>query len=269
LIPGTTLRFRPSAATAVKARGRPVDIARLVGYLGVAMGDFVASIRPPKKALAVTAALLLLPVLAARAAVVAEGTYTISAPERRAIPFRMVVTPTGARITPAGGETMIFSYEKKSALILDAASRSFFLLPLELVPALLSAGLGYDPRGLGATASGTTKKVLGTSCGEVLVSGKTPRLTLRSCRVADPAWSRDYARLEGALGLPWATAEPPPVFVGLPLLGSLDIEGARPYRASWEITKLSRDESLGEDFVVPPGYRMDLERLLILQNSRR
>jgi len=151
----------------------------------------------------------------------------------------MVVTPTGARITPAVGETMIFSYEKKSALIVDATSRSFFLLPLDLVPALLAVGLGYDPRGLGASASGATKTILGTACGEVVVSGKAPRVTLRSCRVADPVWSRDYARLEGALGLPWTIAEPPPVFVGLPLAGSLEIEGARPYRASWEITKLS------------------------------
>jgi hypothetical protein len=211
------------------------------------------------------AAFLLSPIPAARAAVVAEGTYTISAPERRSIPFRMVVTTTGARITPAVGETMIFSYEKKSALILDTASRSFFLLPLDLVPALLSAGLGYDPRGLGATASGVTRKVLGTSCGEVVVSGASPRVTLRSCRITDPAWSRDYARLEGALGLPWATAAPPAVFVGLPLAGSLEIEGARPYRASWEITKLSRDEKIAEEFTVPPGYRMDLERLLSLQ----
>jgi len=142
------------------------------------------------------------------------------------------------------------------------------LLPLELVPPLLAAGLGYDPRGLGATASGTTKNLLGTSCAEVIVSGKAPRLTLRSWRITDPAWSRDYARLEGALGLPWATAAPPLVLVGLPLAGSLEIEGARPYRASWEITKISRDASLGEDFAVPPGYRMDLERLLAVQPSR-
>jgi hypothetical protein len=206
--------------------------------------------------------------LAASAAVVAEGTYTISAPERRAIPFRMVLTPTGARITPSRGETMSFSYEKKSALIIDTTSRSYFLLPLELVPPLLAAGLGYDPRGLGAMASGTTKKLLGTSCAEVIVSGKAPRLTLRSWRVTDPAWSRDYARLEGALGLPWAVAAPPLVLVGLPLAGSLEIEGARPYRASWEITKISHDESLGENFAVPPGYRMDLERLLAVQPSR-
>jgi hypothetical protein len=210
-------------------------------------------------------ALVLTTALAGSAAVVAEGTYTISAPERRAIPFRMVLTPTGARITPSRGETMIFSYEKKSALIVDTASRSYFLLPLELVPPILAAGLGYDPRGLGSTASGTTKSLLGTSCAEVIVSGKAPRLTLRSWRVTDPAWSRDYARLEGALGLPWATAAPPLVLVGLPLAGSLEIEGARPYRASWEITKISRDESLGENFAVPPGYRMDLERLLAVQ----
>ena len=213
-------------------------------------------------------ALVLTTAQAGSAAIVAEGTYTISAPERRAIPFRMVLTPTGARITPSRGETMIFSYEKKSALIVDTASRSYFLLPLELVPPLLAAGLGYDPRGLGATASGTTKTLLGTSCAEVIVSGKAPRLTLRSWRVTDPAWSRDYARLEGALGLPWATAAPPLVLVGLPLAGSLEIEGARPYRASWEITKISRDESLGENFAVPPGYRMDLERLLAVQPSR-
>ena len=36
------------------------------------------------------------------------------------------------------------------ALVVDPASRSYFLLPLELVTPLLSAGLGYDPRGLGA-----------------------------------------------------------------------------------------------------------------------
>ena len=214
------------------------------------------------------AALVLTTALAGGAAVVAEGTYTISAPERRAIPFRMVLTPTGARITPDLGETLIFSYEKKSALIVDNASRSYFLLPLELLPPILAAGLGYDPRGLGATASGTTKNLLGTSCAEVIVSGKAPRLTLRSWRVTDPSWSRDYARLEGALGLPWATAAPPLFLVGLPLAGSLEIEGARPYRASWEITKISRDESLGENFAVPPGYRMDLERLLAVQPPR-
>jgi hypothetical protein len=206
---------------------------------------------------------------AAGAAVVAEGTYTISAPERRAIPFRMVITPTGARITPGRGETMIFSYEKKSALIVDSASSSYFLLPLELVPPLLASGLGYDPRGLGATASGTTKKLLGTVCAEVTVSGRAPRLTLRTWRVTDPAWSRDYARLEGALGLPWASAAPPLLLVGLPLAGSLEIEGTRPYRASWEITKISRDKNLGENFAVPAGYRMDLERLLSAQVKQK
>jgi len=220
-------------------------------------------------AIPTAATLVLATALAGSATVVAEGTYTISAPERRVITFRMVLTPTGARITPRPGETMIFSYEKKSALIVDTASRSYFLLPLELVPPLLAAGLGYDPRGLGATASGTTKNLLGTSCAEVTVSGKAPRLTLRSWRVTDPAWSRDYARLEGALSLPWATASPPLVLVGLPLAGSLNIEGARPYRASWEITKISRDESLGEDFAAPPGYRMDLERLLSVAPPQR
>jgi len=222
-----------------------------------------------KRSLPAAAVLVLAGVLSAQAAIVAEGTYTITAPERRSIPFRMVLTPTGARITPNRGETLIFSYEKKSALIVDGLSRSYFLLPLELVPPLLASGLGYDPRGLGATASGTTKTFLGTSCAEVIVSGKAPRLTLRSWRVTDPAWSRDYARLEGALGLPWATAAPPPVLVGLPLAGSLDIEGAKPYHASWEITKISRDESIGEGFSVPPGYRMDLERLLAVQQSGR
>jgi hypothetical protein len=213
-------------------------------------------------------ALVLSTAAAVSAAVVAEGTYTISAPERRAVPFRMVLTPTGARITPSRGETMIFSYEKKSALIVDTASRSYFLLPLELVPSLLASGLGYDARGLGSTATGKTKTILGTSCAEVIVNGKAPRLTLRSWRVTDPAWSRDYARLEGALGLPWATAAPPPVLLGLPLVGSIEIEGTRPYRASWEITKISREENLGESFTVPAGYRMDLERLLSVQAPR-
>jgi len=232
------------------------------------MAELATLLNFAKRSIPAAVLLVLVRVPPAQAAVVAEGTYTISAPERRAIPFRMVLTPTGARITPGSGETMIFSYEKKSALIVDTASRSYFLLPLELVPPILAAGLGYDPRGLGATASGTTRNLLGNSCAEVIVSGKAPRLTLRSWRVTDPAWSRDYARLEGALGLPWATAAPPLVLVGLPLAGSLEIEGARPYRASWEITKISRDESLGENFTVPPGYRMDLERLLAVQPPR-
>lgn len=218
--------------------------------------------------LALATLLVLVGTLTARAGVVADGTYTISAPERREIPFRMIVTPTGARITPGRGETLVFSYETKSALVIDSASRSYFLLPLDLAPALLASGLGYDPRGLGAAASGTTRKLLGTSCEEVTVSGKSPRLTFRSCRATDPVWSRDYARLEGAVGFPWAAASPPPSFVGLPLTGSIEIEGPRPYRASWEITRLSRDERFVEDFTVPAGYRMDLERLFAVQNRR-
>ena len=226
-----------------------------------------AFVRLARSAVPVAGLLLVVSALAAEAAIVAEGTYTITAPERRTIPFRMILTPTGARITPNRGETMIFSYEKKSALIVDASSRTYFLLPLELVPPLLASGLGYDPRGLGATASGTTKTLLGTPCAEVVVSGKAPRFTLRSWRATDPVWSRDYARLEGALGLPWAVAAPPPVLVGLPLAGSLDIEGAKPYRASWEITKISREETLQEGFAVPAGYRMDLEKLISVQQS--
>ena len=231
------------------------------------MNVLAALVNSAKRSISATILLVLLRALSAQAAVVAEGVYTISAPERRAIPFRMVLTPTGARVTPERGETMIFSYEKKSALIVDTASRSYFLLPLELVPPLLASGLGYDARGLGATATGTTKTFLGTSCAEVVVSGKAPRFTLRSWRVTDPVWSRDYARLEGALGLPWATATPPLVLVGLPVAGSVDIEGTRPYRASWEITKISRDESLQEGFAVPAGYRMDLEKLLSVQGK--
>ena len=231
------------------------------------MDAMAGLLKGAKRSIPVAGLLILAGVLTARAAIVAEGTYTITAPERRAIPFRMVLTPTGARITPNRGETLIFSYEKKSALIVDGGSRSYFLLPLELVPPLLAAGLGYDPRGLGATATGTTRTILGTPCAEVVVSGKAPQFTLRSWRATDPAWSRDYARLEGAVGLPWAAASPPPVLVGLPLAGSLDIEGAKPYRASWEITKISRDESVNEGFAVPPGYRMDLERLLAVQQS--
>lgn len=231
------------------------------------MKTFRSPMRPARLSIA-AAALVLATATAVGAAVVAEGAYTISAPEHRVIPFRMIITATGARITPGRGETLIFSYENKSALVVDNAGRSYFLLPLELIPPLLASGLGYDPRGLGATATGTTKMLLGTSCAEAIVSGRAPRLTLRCWRVTDPAWSRDYARLEGALGLPWAMAAPPLVLVGLPLAGSLDIEGARPYRASWEITKISRDETLAEDFTVPPGYRMDLERLLSVAPAR-
>jgi len=224
---------------------------------------------PPNLTARIALALLLLSLpAAAGASVIAEGTYTISAPERRSIPFRMVLTPTGARIVPTGGETLVFSYAQKSALVVDPASRSYFLLPLELVAPLLSAGLGYDPRGLGATASGATKTLLGQSCSEVVVSGRSPRFTLRSWRVSDPGWSADYARLERALALPWAAADPPPVFVGLPLAGSVEIDGKRPYRAEWQITRLARDDKAAEEFAVPDGYRMDLERLLSVQGRR-
>jgi hypothetical protein len=216
---------------------------------------------------ALTAFALLAPV-GTHASVVAEGTYTISAPERRSIPFRMVLTPTGARIAPTVGETLVLSYAQKSALVLDARSRSYFPVPLELVTPLLAAGLGYEPRSLGATASGATKTLLGQACSEVVVSGGSPRFTLRSWRVSDSGWSSDYARLERALGLPWTVADPPPVFVGLPLAGSLEIEGARPYRASWQITKLVRDDRAGEDFSIPDGYRIDVERLLSVQKPR-
>ena len=205
---------------------------------------------------------------AAWSSVVAEGTYTISAPERRSIPFRMILTATGARIVPKAGETLVFSYAQKSALVVDPASRSYFLLPLELVTPLLSAGLGYDPRGLGATASGATRTLLGHPCSEVVVSGRSPRFTLRSWRVADPGWSGDYSRLERALALPWALADPPPVFTGLPLAGSVEIDGKRPYRAAWQITRLARDERAEEDFAVPDGFRMDLERLLSVRGGR-
>ena len=240
-------------------------------YLDAMMNDETRlrpRVRATPAALAALALLTLLLPGAARASVVAEGTYTISAPERRSIPFRMVLTPTGARIVPTGGETLVFSYAQKSALVVDPPNRSYFLLPLELVTPLLSAGLGYDPRGLGATASGATRTLLGQPCSEVVVSGRSPRFTLRSWRVADPGWSGDYARLERALGLPWTAADPPPVFVGLPLAGSVEIDGARPYRAAWQITKLVRDDRAGEDFAIPDGYRMDLERLLSVQGRR-
>lgn len=237
-------------------------------YLGTMTNTIFPLMRLLRKTIPAAAAFVLLPSLAAQAAVVADGVYTISAPESRSVPFRMILTPTGARITPARGETMIFSFARKAALIVDADTRSYFPLPLEVVPALLASGLGFDPRGLGADASGATRRLLGISCSEVVVSGKAPRFTLRSWRVTDPDWSRDYARLEGALGLPWAAASPPPVFVGIPLAGTLVIEGARPYRASWEITRLARDERLGEEFVVPAGYRIDLERLLTVAPPR-
>jgi len=244
---------------------REVDIGRQVRYQSptVILPQFLA--RAILGAIAVGGGLALLQATPAPAAVLAEGVYTINAPERRTVPFRMILTPSGARITPTRGETLVFSYEKKTALVIDAASRSYFMLPLELVPPLLAAGIGYDPRGLGATASGATRTLLGRSCSEVVVKGNTPLFTLRSCRLADQEWSRDYARLERAVGLPWVGAAPPAIFVGLPLSGRIDVEGARPYHASWEITRLSQDERAGEDFSVPAGYRMDLERLLRIQ----
>lgn len=226
-------------------------------------------VTPARAFLTALLAALLAPPAGASAAVVAEGTYTITAPERRSVRFRLLLTPTGARVTPGSGETLVFSHEKQSALVLDTAGRSYFVLPLELVPALLASGLGYDPRGLGAVVSGAEKTLLGLVCREVVVTGRAPRTTLHAWRVAEPAWSRDWARLERSLGLPWAVADPPAVLVGLPLAGTIAVEGARPYRAAWEITRLARDEGAGEDFTVPAGYRMDLERLLSLQGGAR
>lgn len=202
------------------------------------------------------------------AAVVAEGTYTVIAPEKRTIPFRMVLTERGARIVPAEGETLAFSYAEKAALVLNGADKSYFLLPLDLVPPLLAEGFGYDSRALGAMASGSKKKLLGVTCAEVVVSGSSPKLTLRAWRTADPAWSREYALFERSLHLPWTTANPPAVFLGIPLAGSIEIQSRHPYKASWEIKELTRDESAAEEFIVPAGYQMDLERLLSLQGGK-
>jgi hypothetical protein len=205
----------------------------------------------------------------ARAAVVAEGVYTVLAPEKTAVAFRLVLTADGARLAPARGETLAFSYAQKSALVIDRASQSYFLLPLEMVPPLLTEGLGYNPRGLGATASGRTKKLLGFTCSEVLVSGSSPKVAVSSWRVSDPSWSREYALLERSLALPWTAANPPAVFLGIPLAGSIEIQGRNPYKASWVINKLSRDGKATEDFTIPAGYRMDMERLMSVQGGKQ
>jgi hypothetical protein len=204
-----------------------------------------------------------------RAGIVAEGTYTISAPERRAIPFRMVVTATGARLTPASGETVVVSYGQATAMVIDPASRTYVPLPLELVPPLLAGGLGFDASRLGTTATGKTKKILAMECAEVVVDGRDPKVALKTWRVADPAWGGEYALLERSLGLPWTAASPPPAFLGIPLAGKIAIEGKRPYRAFWEVTRLVRDDKAAEEFAVPEGYQLDLVRLLQTQGKKR
>lgn len=226
---------------------------------------------PPAAALLLAALALLLGAAPrpAPAAVVAEGVYTVLAPEKTSVAFRLILTPDGARIAPSKGETLAFSYAQKSALVIDHPSRSYFLLPLEMVPPLLTEGLGYNPRGLGATASGRTKKLLGHTCSEVLVSGASPKVAVTTWRVTDPAWSREYALLERSLDLPWTAASPPMVFLGLPLAGSIEIQGKHPYKASWVINKLGRDERATEDFTIPAGYQMDMERLMSVQGSKR
>ena len=180
------------------------------------------------------------------------------------MPFRMILTPTGARLAPAKGETPIFSYEKKSALVVDATSRSYFLLPLELVPR------SSPP----AWARPARPRRRGDGDDQDCSEPPATRWSSAARRRASPcAPGARPTRLEPRLRPPRRRPRPPlvhrrpaPVFVGLPLAGSLDIEGAHPYRASWEITKLSRDESADEDFALP-GYRMDLERILALQQS--
>jgi len=212
---------------------------------------------------------LALPPAAAAAGVVAEGVWTVREPEAQTIPFRMVVTDSGARITPAGGETIVLSYADRSALVIDERARSYLPVPLDLVSPLLAQGFGYDPTTLGAAATGRSRRLLGVDCGEVVVSGRSPKLTLTSCRAKDPALSREYAAFERALSLPWAAGTPPAVITGIPLTGSVRIEGRRPYDASWEITRLRRDEKAREDFAVPPGYAINLDRLLSVQGGRR
>lgn len=203
------------------------------------------------------------------AAVVAEGVYTVQSPERASVGFRLILTASGARLIPSAGEILAFSYGEKSALVIDRPSKSYFLLPLELVSPLLAEGIGFDPRTLGATVSGRAKKLLGFPCSEVVVSGTSPKLTLRTWRLSDPSWSKEYALLEGALGLPWTQANPPAVFLGLPLAGSVETGGRRPFKAFWEITKITHDNNVSEDFGIPAGYQMDLQRLLTLQGGTR
>jgi hypothetical protein len=222
-----------------------------------------------KVAVVLVLAAALLGAAAARAGLVAEGTYTVTAPDRAVVAFRMVLTRSGARIVETPGDTLAVSYAKATALLLDARGRSYVPLPLGLVPPLLAEGLGYDPGRLGFTATGATKRLLGHDAGEVLVTGTSPRLSVRAWRVADGAFGDEYALFERALGMPWTTGAPPAVFTGLPLAGSVEIDGRRPYRASWEITKVVRDDRAVEDFTIPDGYRMDLERLISTQTRGR
>lgn len=205
----------------------------------------------------------------ARAAVVVEGSCTATAPERSTVGFRAVLTRTGARIVPSRGETLVVNYAKAAVLVLDAATRSYFVLPLDLAPALLAEGLGYDPRTLGASATGKKKAILGHEAGEVVVTGIQPRLTLRTWRLADPAWSAEYALLERALRLPWTAPAPPAIFTGLPLAGTFDLEGRRPARASCEVAKLTRDDTADEGYAAPANWQMDYQRLIELQIRAR
>lgn len=226
--------------------------------------------RPPRGGLA--RSLLVAALLAchgpAAAAVVAEGTFSVTAPEPATVRFEVVLTPTGARIVADPGETLVFSYGRRSVLVIDPVESTYFPLPLELLNPLLETVTGYKPDGLGAAASGKTRTILGLRCQEVVVTGSTPPLSARAWRVEDPSWSSEYLLLETALGLPWTRAEGPAVLRGLPLQGQVEVRGRRPYRATWKITGLRRVPDAEEGYAVPRGFRMDLERLLSLQGGR-
>ena len=61
-------------------------------YLSTTMSILEMILRLTRKSIPLAGSLLLLSAPAAHAAIVAEGTYTISAPEHRAIPFRMAAS---------------------------------------------------------------------------------------------------------------------------------------------------------------------------------
>lgn len=199
------------------------------------------------------------------AAVVAEGTYQINTPHNKLISFHLLVAEDGARLVSSQGKTLIFSYDQRSIIILDIGRGTYLPVPFELVPLLLEGALGYTPLSVNVRSTGRQKKILGHSCREVIFSEHSSGLIRRSWRIDDPSWNSGFHRLENSLGLFRKGSSAALEHLGIPLRGYLKISSPRHhYQASWEISKLYRKDHSGDDFVVPPGFSIDLEALLSL-----
>ena len=173
---------------------------------------------------------------------------------------RRAGSPAGAR--PSSSPTPKIGARRRPA------SRSYFLLPLEFVPPLLAAGLGYDPRGLGARPPARRERFSGPPAARWSSAAK--RRVSRCAPGASPT-------RRGAATMPGSKAPSacrgrrrPPAGLRRPSR-SPDRSTST---AHGPIAPVGNHEVFARraarrEFYRPAGYRMDLERLLSATPARR